>query len=382
MAVMIAPMSGRRGPSDGGPWGNKMRLFRTVPLAIAGLIAIAGAMPASAALVGQSISTGIASLKEWNVVAFNNFNSNNHVDGRVFVGGNFQTAAPAGSNFSILNNNIPSSQYGTGSLTVVGNAAFQSGNSINAGGGINVGGNVSGTFNNNGNNVVTYGGTSSASANNTTFTNGGANFTSALVSQKNDIKASLTSLSSNLAALANTGGVAVGGDSNNQTITVTGSGLKVLNWSEAMFEGNQNQQLLVTLPSDATLVINVAGTNIDFNRNFNTFANDERVLFNFYEATNVNIQRQFSGSILGVFADITGGNSGNIDGTVIGNNVTQNSNGEIHNNYFQGDLSSVGGTVSAAPEPSTWGMLILGFGLIGAALRGRRRVPGQALQAA
>ncbi|KQX21527.1 MULTISPECIES: choice-of-anchor A family protein [unclassified Sphingomonas] len=345
-----------------------MRMFRALPIVVAGLMAVAGAGQASAALVGQSASTGIAALKEWNVVSFNNFTSYNHVDGRVFVGGNFNP----GGNFTIQNNNIPSSSYGTPALTVVGNAALNG--SVNAGGGISVGGNVSGTFNNNGQNTVTYGGSNNGAwANNTTFTGGGSNFTSTLQSQSNDIKASLTSLSQNLAALANTSGVTVGGDSNNQSITVTGSGLHVLNWSEAMFEGNNNQQLLVSLPNDATLVVNVAGTDIDFNRNFNRFNGDNRVLFNFYQATTVDIGRQFSGSVLGVFADITGGNSGNIDGTVIGNNVRQNANGEIHNNYFQGDLSSVSGPVSVAPEPSTWAMLILGFGLVGAMMRTRNR---------
>lgn len=358
-----------------------MRMFRAFPLAVAGLIAMAGAMPASAALVGQSVSTGIAALQEWNVISFNNFTSSNHVDGRVLVGGNFTS-----NNMNILGNNTPASTYGTAALTVAGNANL-SGANINLAGGVDVGGNVSGNFNMNGNpKTVDYGGTSTAFANNTTFTDLGPSFTNTLVSQANDIKASLTGLSSNLAALANTGGVTVGGDSNNQTINVTGSGLQVLNWSAADFQGqSNNQQLLVTLPSNATLVINVAGSNLNFNRNFNTFANDERVLFNFYEATSVNIGRQFSGSILGVFADITGGNSGNIDGSVVGNNVVQNANGEIHNNYFQGDLSSIGsgsGGVVVAPEPSTWGMLILGFGLIGAVLRGRRRVPSLGLQAA
>lgn len=346
-----------------------MRIIRSFSLAIAGMIAAASAVPVAAALVGQSMATGIAALQEWNVVSFNNFTSSNHVDGRVLVGGNFTS-----NNMNILGNNTPASSYGTAALTVAGNANL-SGANINLNGGVDVGGNVSGNFNMNGTpRIVEYGGTNNgAFANNTTFTDMGQSFTDALVSQKNDIKASLTSLSANLAALANTGGVTVGGDSNNQTITVAGSGLKVLNWSEAMFEGSQNQQLLVTLASDATLVINVAGTDIDFNRNFNTYANDERVLFNFYQATTVDIGRQFSGSILGVFADITGGNSGNIDGSVVGNNVVQNANGEIHNNYFQGDLSSVGGSnpVSVAPEPGTWALLILGFGLVGAALRRR-----------
>lgn len=357
-----------------------MRLIRTVPMILAGLFAaMTASAPASAALVGQSISTGIAALQEWNVVSFNNFTSYNHVDGRVFVGGNFT----AGGNFGILNNGIPATQYGTPALTVVGNAVLAG--SVNAGGGISVGGTSSGNFNNNGNNTVTYGVSNSATANNTSFVNGGANFTNALNSQRTDIVASLTSLSSNLAALANTVGVTVGGDQNNQSITVTGSGLKVLNWSEAMFEGTANQALNITLPSDATLVINVAGTDIDMNRNFNTFANDERVLFNFYEATTIDLNRQFSGSVLGVFADIVGGNSGNIDGTVVGKSVLQNANGEIHNNYFRGDLSSVsGGNPITAPEPATWGMMLLGFGLIGFAMRrrGGASSPAPALQAA
>ncbi len=357
--------------SDETLWSIVMRPFRILPILVAGALAAVAAIPAQAALVGQSISTGIAAMKEWNVVSFNNFQSYNHVDGRVYVGGSFT----AGSNFTIQNNNIQASQYGTPALTVGGSAQLSG--SVNAGGGIAVGGSVSGNFNNNGNNVVTYGGSNSAFANNTSFQYGGANFANTINAQTNDIKASLTSLSQNLATLANTAGVTVGGDSNNQTITVANSGLNVLNWSEAMFEGNSNQQLLITLPSDATLVINVAGTDIDFNRNFNRFSGDNRVLFNFYEATTVDIGRQFSGSILGVFADITGGNSGNIDGTVIGNNVRQNANGEIHNNYFQGDLSSLSSSSNpvVAPEPSTWAMLILGFGLVGAVMRTRRSRP-------
>ena len=348
-----------------------MRILRAMTMMVAGLVALAPMTQASAALVGQSISTGIASLQEWNVVAFNNFSTSNHVGGRALVGGNLNVSnGVMGMNGSSLNN----SSYGTSAVTVAGSANFSNAN-VNAAG-VQVGGNLTGNFNNNGNGAVQVGGTASfqQNFNNQVQANQGANFTNTLVSQANDIKASLTSLSTNLAALASTGGVTVGGDSNNQSITVSGTGLKVLNWSEAMFEGNSNQQLAVTVPSGATLVINVAGTDIDFNRNFNTYANMSNVLFNFYEATTVDIGRQFSGSILGVFADITGGNSGNIDGSVIGRSVTQNANGEIHNVPFQGDLSSVGGpVVSTAPEPSTWAMLILGFGLVGLTLRRRER---------
>lgn len=346
-----------------------MRKVGMLPLMVAGLMAVANAGTASAALVGQSVSTGIAALKEWNVVAFNNFSTANHVGGRSLVGGNLNVTNGV---VAMGGTGTGNSSYGTAAVTVAGSANFNNA-SVN-GAGVQVGGNLTGNFNNNGGGAVQVGGTAQSQQNFSVQGNQGANFTNTLISQANDIKASLTSLSSNLAALANTGDVLVGGDSNNQSITVSGTGLKVLNWSEAMFEGNQNQQLAVTIPSGATLVINVAGTDIDFNRNFNTYTNMSNVLFNFYEATTVDIGRQFSGSILGVFADITGGNSGNIDGGVFGKSVTQNANGEIHNVPFQGDLSSVGGSVvSTAPEPSTWAMLILGFGLVGLAMRRRER---------
>lgn len=346
-----------------------MRMVRMLPLVVAGLMTVANAGAASAALVGQSISTGIAALKEWNVVSFNNFSTANHVGGRTLVGGNLNVTNGV---VAMGGTGSGNSTYGTSAVTVAGNANFSNGN-VN-GAGVQVGGNLTGNFNNNGGGAVQVGGTAQNQQNFSVQANQGANFTNTLISQAADIKASLTSLSANLAALANTSGVTVGGDSNNQSITVTGTGLKVLNWSEALFEGNSNQQLQVTIPSGATLVVNVAGTDIDFNRNFNTFANMNNVLFNFYEATTVDVMKQFSGSILAVNAAVTGGYSGNIDGTVVGNSVTQQANGEIHNVPFQGDLSSVGGSVvSTAPEPSTWAMLILGFGLVGLTLRRREK---------
>lgn len=356
-----------------------MRILRAVTMMVAGLVALAPAGQASAALVGQSISTGIAALKEWNVVSFNNFSSSNHVGGRMLVGGNLNVTNGV---MAMDGNNVNgNSAYGTSAITVAGNANFSNANVNSAG--VQVGGNLTGNFNNNGGGAVQAGGTAQNQQNFQVQGNQGANFTNTIVSQAADIKASLTSLSANLAALASTGGVTVGGDQNNQSISVSGTGLKVLNWSEAMFEGNQNQQLQVSVPSGATLVINVAGTQLDFNRNynFNSNGNMQNVLWNFYEATSVNIGRQFSGSMLGVFADINVGNSGNVDGGIYGKSVTQNANGEIHGVNFQGDLSSLAvASPTLAPEPSTWGMLILGFGLVGFMMRTRRR--GLVVQAA
>jgi hypothetical protein len=51
--------------------------------------------------------------------------------------------------------------------------------------------------------------------------------------------------------------------------------------------------------------------------------------------------------------------------------LVQNSGGG-----FEFDNLTVG-TVSAAPEPVTWMMLLIGFGAIGAAMRSARRMPGR-----
>ena len=364
-----------------------MRNFRALPLVVAALIAVTNAGQASAALIGQSMQTGIAALKEWNVVAFNNFTTSNHVGGRTLVGGNLNVTNGV---MAMGGTGSGNSSYGTSAITVAGNANFSNGN-VN-GAGVQVGGNLTGNFNNNGGGAVQAGGTAQSQQNFSVQGGQGANFTNTIVSQAADIKASLTSLSANLKALTTTSNVQLlqpaGSAQTNENqnspywntnqINVTGTGLAVLNMTEAQFEqfGASQKDMKITLPSGATLVINVAGTNIDYagKVNMNSGTNYGNVIWNFYEATSLNLQNQFSGSVLGVFADITVGNSGNVDGTIAGKSVTQNANGEIHSVPFTGDLSSVSGSVvSTAPEPSTWAMLILGFGLVGAVMRTRGR---------
>lgn len=50
----------------------------------------------------------------------------------------------------------------------------------------------------------------------------------------------------------------------------------------------------------------------------------------------------------------------------------------VGNNNQIADFSPNNSTISLAPEPGTWMMMILGFGLMGMALRRRRRVPREA----
>ena len=365
-----------------------MRLFRTLPVIVAGLMTLGTAVPASAAIVGVSRDTAIAALKEWNVIAFNNFDSQHHVEGRILAGSLTTT-----NNFEAQAKNLYTSGQGTPMVTVVGNASIKNDNAKVQGSGsvIAVGGKldtgpVGSGYVEGQNGTIKTGGASTARIRNNTFTvqqNLGSDFTATLASQASDVKQSLINLSANLKAVANTSNVTfeqtynTNGNTSltqNPKLTVTGTGLAVYNMSEFEFEGADVQKNInFTLPSGATLVINVAGKDLSFTGKVNQFTNDENVIWNFYEAEKINFAQQFSGTVLGVFSDITINNQGNVDGSVIGNNITQKA-AEIHNqNYFQGNLSAIGTPpiVSTAPEPSTWAMLILGFGLVGAVMRRR-----------
>ena len=344
-----------------------MRLFRAFPIIVAGLLAAAGATPASAALVGVSNQTAFDAMKEYNVFATGGVTSSNHMGGRVFTGGSF-----TGNGFNLNSSNVPTG-YGSKAITAVGNITANSGSSINGSlqsAGIVAGGTVTGTFNNNSGGATQYNG------------NVNNSFYQTLNQQKTDITASLGNLANNLKALATTN-ASFNPNMNFEGITTTGTGLAVMNLTESMFENvNSGREFKINTSAGQTLVINVAGKNINFDGtvNFNgDTAKYSNVLWNFYEAETVNIGRQFSGSILAAAMlnngsqGVTVGNSGNIDGGIYSSGfVTQNANGQIHNVYFQGDLSSVGGGGPiTAPEPATWGMMLLGFGLIGAAMRRR-----------
>lgn len=336
-------------------------MFRACSIVLAGVAAIFTAGQAPAAMLAAPISNAISQLQEWNLISFNNYTAQNEVEGRVFVGGNMTNA---NSQFN-FRGSTPSS-YGTGAVTVVGSASgskidFRAGDLI-------VGGNDSAyTLESNGSsNLVYVGGTdSSTNHNNTTITTGlansNANFTSTLNNQKNLLVNSLTSLSDNLKALTPTGTV----NTANNALTFTASqGLNVLNLTVAQINQYAQNYIDIISPSGTTTVINVSGSGT-ISRNFNSQSSATNIIWNFYDATSLTLGN-WQGTVLATNADFVKDTSGAINGTVVAKNVANYA--EVHSYGFQGDLSSV---TSAAPEPATWAMLILGFGLIGAALRRR-----------
>jgi choice-of-anchor A domain-containing protein len=158
-----------------------------------------------------------------------------------------------------------------------------------------------------------------------------------------------------------------------------GAQYAVFTMSESVFEtSNANfSSLFANMPSNVITVINVAGLDIDEagGSNFNTFTGYQNVIWNFSQATTLDLGNWY-GTILAPNATLTQSSGGNYTGTVVAD--TFNMNGEVHVSTFQGSAANTqallaGSVPAAVPETATWVMMVLGFGVIGAALRASRR---------
>lgn len=155
---------------------------------------------------------------------------------------------------------------------------------------------------------------------------------------------------------------------NNITLTGTDSDLNVFNLTAQDLLNCCS--LTIKAPSSSTVLVNISGTTCEFS-GFGTSllgVNKNKVLYNFSEATSLNIFNiGVEGSVLAPYAKL-GFWSGQINGSLIGNsldNISVVNNGEVHNKLFQGDIPTV-------PEPPTW-LLVSAGGLLISVYRLRRR---------
>lgn len=320
---------------------------------------ILSALPASAA----TVITGTDALREWNLIVLGNLSSGSEVEGRTFVGG---TLSGNSSNYQIRTP-APSSNAQPG-LTVVGNVVGGTKN-LNAGGAV-IGGNlVSGVNMNGAPQTLRVGGTiQNTNVNQNVVQSGLAStpgFTSGLIAQRDALVSSMIDLSSALAQLSPTASVSIA--NNRALFEAAGNGIAVFSLTAAQL--GQFGEIQFNRNGFETVVVNVSGNAITLNDNFlgNSSGLGSNVIWNFADATTLNLTTAWHGSVLAPNAAATTGNF--IEGSAVFGSMIQN--GEVHLGAYSGGSLDAAGVV---PEPASWAMMIGGFGILGAALRRRRSV--------
>lgn len=364
-------------------------------------VAVLFAAPASAtAHVGDPVA-GLQAMRELNLIVLGDMHGASNVEGKAFVGGNLTN----GTQFGVGRASQGATPSSRPTLTVVGNT---SGNSVqlqngpngpsgtvgtppgmtvggNLGGGLNmnaagatvlVGGSIANTNGSSGSTITAGGGqVGNLNANGATVQlNQGAAFSAplvaGLVAEQAKLEADLKALSVELAGLETTAGnsTSVFGSRLTFNAVNAGNGTSVFNMSEAMFAfGEFDMQLA---DPTLTVIVNIFGDgSYSWNANsilgLNAGLNDN-VIWNFSDATSLTINRMTHGSILAPFAHLA--NSADMEGTVVAGSFRQG--GQVHLGTFNGDI----GFEEPIPEPATWAMMIVGFGLVGWTVRRRRAV--------
>ncbi len=380
-----------------------MRHRLAAPIAAAALVLFAAqaavAGPAPAKPTAASANAGLQVLRDYNLITLKDLSSSQQVQGRVFVGGNL-----GGGSSEIYSRPGAFAASGQPGLTVVGDVTGNK--NLANGSGAAVGGSVKGGFNLNsagqkvdiagsaaningssGSTITVGGAASGINTNGGALVLGGANngnINGKITVAKDPLPTLTSSLQAQQAtyvvALKDLSGYLDGLDATNAYKTTSNAivfdtagakgDLAVFDLDLTDPKVLQNREIKFDFPTTFdTVVINVAGTNIDFGANFNgPDGLGSKVIWNFYEATSLNFTNSFYGSVLAPYADMS--NSNFIQGSVAAGSLDQR--GAIQMGNYAGNLAFA--VQNSVPEPATWAMMILGFGGIGAVLRRRRKV--------
>ncbi|MFC3114470.1 choice-of-anchor A family protein [Cellvibrio fontiphilus] len=300
-------------------------------------------MVAAAVLLGFSSLAGAGPLNDYNLILLGDLKvsgGSGHIEGKAFIGGNVVNA-------SVFAQKEPLNSTAD-TVKVVGNFASNSATHIDRGY-LAYEGNFTGPTNIcNGAGLVPNGCLKKV-------TDG------SLTAEKASLFAQLQAESDFYRDLASSDNTSLVGDMNNKAFTYTGAAtdLVVFNITVEQLTGPQ-WSLNLDFATALNVVINVSGTtfNAGTTKNgTNSFRNNmNHVLWNFYEATNLNFGDSWYGSVLALNATIK--TNSNLDGAIAAKSYE--GNGEIHTGSW-----SYTPPVTKVNEPSIFLLLLTGLGLIG-----------------
>jgi len=158
--------------------------------------------------------------------------------------------------------------------------------------------------------------------------------------------------------------------------TPNDDGIAVFSYDASdIFSNSKAQSIDINAPADTDIVINIAGFDVqwtdgNFIGDFNLNTVQERVIWNFYEATSIDFGgRAFSGQVLAPNAHVT--SNGVIDGSIYAASIQTNS--EVHLPTYREEPLPPGFPLPPTtniPEPSS--TALLGLGALGLLLRRNR----------
>lgn len=281
-------------------------------------------------LITASSLVSASALTDYNLILSGDFNvsgGSGHIEGKSFIGGNLQQGSIFSDGVKVVGDlNDISIQVQNGSLD------YQGANNMGAAG-----------------SLAACGGRTCLNH----VTDG------SLFAEKASIFNQLQAESDFYKGLASSANTVITGDNNNKTFTYTGSAVDLVIFNMTSDQFLSTNAWNMDFGSALNVLVNVSGSaiggNIGQSGNLANNANAPKVLWNFYEATTVNLQREWYGSILALNATVN--TNSNLTGTLAAKSYVGNA--EIHDGYW-----NYTPPLTQVPEPSTLLLTLLGFGFI------------------
>lgn len=272
---------------------------------------------ATLAVAAAATSVEAASFGAYNLVVFGDLTSNSEVEGNSFIGGNLY-----GTSSNYCTHCTPESTFhpfDNVGLKVVGNV-YGDAKQIDNGTDLVYGGDLSAPINLNG--------------------GGSQSFDGDLGSEFESLKNYLLETSSYLAELDSNSSVEVPGEQPGAVrFNASGDEFAVFDIDAAELFSGKTQQIELNLNGSEVAIINVSGESANWTTGnmvgaLTSDAVRQKVIWNFYEATDLNLKNAVQGSLLAPLAALT--NYTPIEGTVVVESFDQY--GEVHWPSFAGEL--------------------------------------------